>query len=316
MMPLMLIMMKQVADQKKGQQNKVKKHTKKTPTSCHPKINYEEEKEDIKPLMADDAVSRISCYDGPFQTTSFSSQDVLENTEDAEVNEIQEKYFEQLNESWTIARTPCLSGTICCTFVSHKKDGNYSLLHSNKEGCKVILLVSKSKTTTTHIISTDPVDMNSSSYAILKSNIFSTNFYLYGSESSSKREELAAFICQTNVLGLRKQRKISVVVPCLPSECQDSSHLINYFDRKKRYGNFKTFILRKTFTESHKQNHFNLNSKNVFSEEKNFVLMDEKSSIRIMNFGRIDENSFNLEYSYPLCAVQAFGIALANVLSN
>lgn len=307
--------MKQVADQKKGQQSRAKKHSKKTSTSCHPKINYEEEKEDIKPLMADDAVSRISYYDGPFQTTSLSNQDILEHAEDSDVNDTQDKYPDQINESWTIVRTPCLSGPICCTLISHKKEGHYTL-HSNKEGYKVILLESRNKTTTTHIISTDSLDVSPSSYAILKSNIFSTNFYLYGSENSSKREELAAIICQTNVLSLRKQRKISVVLPCLPSECQDSSHLINYFDRKKRYGNFKTFILRKTFTESHKQNHYYLNGRNSLSEEKNFVLMDEKSSVKIMNFGRIDENAFNLEYSYPLCAIQAFGIALANLLSN
>ncbi len=32
-----------------------------------------------------------------------------------------------------------------------------------------------------------------------------------------------------------------------------------------------------------------------------------------MQFGRIDENAYTLDFQYPLTALQAFSVALANV---
>ncbi len=31
-----------------------------------------------------------------------------------------------------------------------------------------------------------------------------------------------------------------------------------------------------------------------------------------MQFGKVGENSFTCDYSYPMCAIQAFGIALSS----
>lgn len=32
----------------------------------------------------------------------------------------------------------------------------------------------------------------------------------------------------------------------------------------------------------------------------------------VMQFGRISEDSFTLDFTYPMCALQAFGIALSS----
>ena len=34
---------------------------------------------------------------------------------------------------------------------------------------------------------------------------------------------------------------------------------------------------------------------------------------QVMQFGRIDNNAYTLDFQYPFTAVQAFGVALANV---
>ena len=34
---------------------------------------------------------------------------------------------------------------------------------------------------------------------------------------------------------------------------------------------------------------------------------------QVMQFGRIDENAYTLDFQYPLTALQAFSVALANV---
>ena len=37
------------------------------------------------------------------------------------------------------------------------------------------------------------------------------------------------------------------------------------------------------------------------------------SPFQVMQFGRIDNNAYTLDFQYPFTAVQAFGVALANV---
>ncbi len=34
---------------------------------------------------------------------------------------------------------------------------------------------------------------------------------------------------------------------------------------------------------------------------------------QVMQFGRIDSNAYTLDFQYPFTAIQAFGVALANV---
>lgn len=34
---------------------------------------------------------------------------------------------------------------------------------------------------------------------------------------------------------------------------------------------------------------------------------------QVMQFGRIDGNAYTLDFQYPFSAIQAFGVALANV---
>uniref|UniRef100_A0A5S6QFN8 Tubby-like protein n=1 Tax=Trichuris muris TaxID=70415 RepID=A0A5S6QFN8_TRIMR len=46
---------------------------------------------------------------------------------------------------------------------------------------------------------------------------------------------------------------------------------------------------------------------------KNFQIIHKNNpEYVIMQFGRISENIFSMDYSYPLCALQAFGIALSS----
>lgn len=43
---------------------------------------------------------------------------------------------------------------------------------------------------------------------------------------------------------------------------------------------------------------------------KNFQISDEKDNI-ILQFGKVDENRFTLDFQYPLSPIQAFCIALS-----
>ena len=46
---------------------------------------------------------------------------------------------------------------------------------------------------------------------------------------------------------------------------------------------------------------------------KNFqIVHDSDNEYIIMQFGRVAEDIFTMDYKYPMCAVQAFGIALSS----
>lgn len=45
---------------------------------------------------------------------------------------------------------------------------------------------------------------------------------------------------------------------------------------------------------------------------KNFFLYSIVADYIVMQFGRIDEDVFTCDYNYPMCAIQAFGIALSS----
>ncbi len=52
-------------------------------------------------------------------------------------------------------------------------------------------------------------------------------------------------------------------------------------------------------------------SKNIFRKFF-FCLFEIDENNVAMQFGRIDENNFALDYRYPLTAIQAFAIALSS----
>ena len=56
----------------------------------------------------------------------------------------------------------------------------------------------------------------------------------------------------------------------------------------------------------------NFNGRVTQASVKNFQLIDSRDGRVVMQFGRIGKDLFTLDYSYPLCPLQAFGIALSS----
>ena len=55
----------------------------------------------------------------------------------------------------------------------------------------------------------------------------------------------------------------------------------------------------------------NFNGRVTQASVKNFQLI-AKDGNTVMQFGKIDQNIFNLDFSFPLSPLQAFGIALSS----
>ncbi|ORX92615.1 hypothetical protein K493DRAFT_225229, partial [Basidiobolus meristosporus CBS 931.73] len=57
----------------------------------------------------------------------------------------------------------------------------------------------------------------------------------------------------------------------------------------------------------------NFNGRVTLASVKNFQIVHQDDvDYTVMQFGRVSYNAFTLDYSYPLCALQAFGIALTS----
>uniref|UniRef100_A0A183J1F1 Tubby-like protein n=1 Tax=Soboliphyme baturini TaxID=241478 RepID=A0A183J1F1_9BILA len=234
--------------------------------------------------------------------------------------------------------------TIKCRITRDKRgiDRNFFptyFLHLDKDESKRIFLLAgrkrKKSRTSNYLISVDPTDLsrNCVSYmGKLRSNVLGTQFTLYDNginphkdvlTDEETRRELAAVIYDTNVLGFKGPRKMTVILPAV----HDSSAL-------KRCG-FKPLTAHDSIIERWKCGKYDdlielRNKSPIWNEEtqsyilnfhgrvtqasvKNFQIIHENNpDYIIMQFGRISEDVFSMDYSYPICAMQAFGIALSS----
>ncbi|CAK5081612.1 unnamed protein product [Meloidogyne enterolobii] len=209
----------------------------------------------------------------------------------------------------------------------------------------------KKATTANYLISIDPTDLrrNGQSFmAKVRSNAMGTMFTIYDNGENPKkpsavgesiRRELAAVIYEKNVLGLKGPRKMTIIMPGIyidpkhnylrPLAVRPISVIIYSF--RKKY----SFKERDSILERYRTNRLDemvvLNNKQpVWNEEsqsyvlnfhgrvtqasvKNFQIVHSMhGEYVIMQFGRLDNETFTMDVRYPLTPVQAFGIAMTS----
>ncbi|KAI1890611.1 hypothetical protein AGOR_G00155450 [Albula goreensis] len=208
-------------------------------------------------------------------------------------------------------------------------------LHLDNEK-KVFLLAGrkrKKSTTSNYLISIDPTDLSRGGENFvgkLRSNLMGTKFTVFDNalhpdralpDMSNARQELAAIIYETNVLGMKGPRRMTVIIPGM----NEDSERVPIRPRSENDG----LLIR--FQNRHMENLIELHNKTpVWNEEtashvlnfagrvtqasiKNFQIVHSKDQDYIvMQFGRVADDAFTLDYNYPLCAVQAFAIALSS----
>jgi hypothetical protein len=175
----------------------------------------------------------------------------------------------------------------------------------------------------------------------LRSNFVGTEFTIYdtGTNPSKKhaepethREELGLIMYHANILGGKGPRKMRVVLPALDQEGhramwkpagvipkQKSQTLsakfkqgqfegmMDYFNKppiwneRKSYPGVQAFVL-------------NFNGRVDKASVKNFQLIDNVDENHIyLQFGRVGDNLFTLDFQWPFSPLQAFGVALSSL---
>ncbi|XP_011909574.1 PREDICTED: tubby-related protein 3 isoform X1 [Cercocebus atys] len=234
--------------------------------------------------------------------------------------------------------------TVRCRIIRDKKGMDrglfptYYMYLEKEENQKIFLLAArkrKKSKTANYLISIDPVDLSregESYVGKLRSNLMGTKFTVYDRGicpikgrglvgAAHARQELAAISYETNVLGFKGPRKMSVIIPGMtlnhkqipyqPRNNHDS--LLSRWQNKTMENLIELHNKAPVWNSDTQSYVLNFRGRVTQASVKNFQIVHKNDpDYIVMQFGRVADDVFTLDYNYPLCAVQAFGIGLSS----
>ncbi|XP_040838975.1 tubby-related protein 1 [Ochotona curzoniae] len=232
--------------------------------------------------------------------------------------------------------------TVRCRLTRDKKGmdrGMYPsyFLHLDTEK-KVFLLAGRKRKrskTANYLISSDPTNLSRGGENFigkLRSNLLGNRFTVFdngrnpqrggsSADVASLRQELAAVIYETNVLGFRGPRRMTVIIPGMNMDNERvpirprnaSDGLLVRWQNKTLESLIELHNKPPVWNEDSGSYTLNFQGRVTQASVKNFQIVhaDDPDYI-VLQFGRVAEDAFTLDYRYPLCALQAFAIALSS----
>ncbi|XP_078402350.1 tubby protein homolog isoform X2 [Cetorhinus maximus] len=239
--------------------------------------------------------------------------------------------------------TPAAQGvTIKCRVTRDKKGMDRGLyptyyLHLDTDESKKVFLLAgrkrKKSKTSNYLISIDPTDMSRGGENFigkLRSNLMGTKFTVFDNgvnpergkaNRSNIRQELAAVTYETNVLGFKGPRKMTVIIPAMDEDQEripfrprnDRDGLLSRQQRKNMENLIELHNKTPVWNNDTQSYVLNFHGRVTHASVKNFQIVHENDvDYIVMQFGRVADDAFTMDYSYPMCAVQAFAIALSS----
>ena len=215
----------------------------------------------------------------------------------------------------------------------------YYLFLEREEGGKKIFLLGarkrKKSKSSNYLISVDATDLSRKGENFigkLRANFVGTSFTVFDNglnptvraalpDGSNVREELAAVIYETNVLGFKGPRKMTVVLPAMTHDHKriavkprtDSETLIERWKNGNMTDLLELHNKQPVWSDETQAYVLNFHGRVTQASVKNFQLVhNADEDYIVLQFGRIAENTFTLDYNFPMCALQAFAIALSS----
>ncbi|XP_021778934.2 tubby-related protein 3 isoform X5 [Papio anubis] len=138
-------------------------------------------------------------------------------------------------------------------------------------------------------------------------------YYMYLEKEENQKE--------TNVLGFKGPRKMSVIIPGMtlnhkqipyqPRNNHDS--LLSRWQNKTMENLIELHNKAPVWNSDTQSYVLNFRGRVTQASVKNFQIVHKNDpDYIVMQFGRVADDVFTLDYNYPLCAVQAFGIGLSS----
>ncbi|XP_068613676.1 tubby-related protein 3-like [Brachionichthys hirsutus] len=214
----------------------------------------------------------------------------------------------------------------------------YFMHMEREDGKRVFLLAGrkrKKSKTSNYLISVDATDLSREGESFigkLRSNLMGTKFTVYDNGGNpcktpealledSTRQELAAVCYETNVLGFKGPRKMTVIIPGMnmtfdrvpvrPQNEQES--LLSWCQNHSMDNLIELHNKAPVWNEDTQSYVLNFHGRVTQASVKNFqIVHDNDPDYIVMQFGRVAEDIFTLDYNYPMCALQAFAIGLSS----
>ncbi|XP_028855374.1 tubby-related protein 1 [Denticeps clupeoides] len=230
--------------------------------------------------------------------------------------------------------------TVKCKVTRDKRGmdrGLYPTYYLHLDNDKKVFLLAgrkrKKSTTSNYLISVDPTDLSRGGENFigkLRSNLMGTKFTVFDNalhpdralpDMSNARQELAAIVYETNVLGMKGPRRMTVVIPGMNKDCErvpirprsDNDGLLIRHQNRNMENLIELRNKTPVWNEETASHVLNFNGRVTQASIKNFQIVHSKDlDYIVMQFGRVADDAFTLDYNYPLCAVQAFAIALSS----
>ncbi|XP_046341990.1 tubby-related protein 3-like isoform X1 [Haliotis rufescens] len=229
--------------------------------------------------------------------------------------------------------------TVKCRITRDKKGVDRGIfptyfLHMEKDdGKKTFLLAGrkrKKSATSNYLISTDPTDLSRTGESFigkLRSNLLGTQFTLFDNGDNPKkagdgaRREMVAVVYETNVLGFKGPRKMTVIIPGMNLDHErvdikprgDHDGLVERYKRKHMENLLELHNKTPVWNDETQSYVLNFHGRVTQASVKNFqIVHDNDVDYIVMQFGRVAEDVFTMDFNYPMCALQAFGIALSS----
>ncbi|XP_063813300.1 tubby-related protein 1 [Pseudophryne corroboree] len=230
--------------------------------------------------------------------------------------------------------------TIKCKVTRDKKGmdrGWYPTYYVHLDNEKKVFLLAgrkrKKSKTSNYLISIDATDLSRGGENFigkLRSNLMGTKFTVFdnganperaNSDWSNVRQELAAIVYETNVLGFKGPRKMTVLIPGMDEDCErvpirprnDNDGLLQRWQNKNMENVIELHNKSPVWNDETQSYVLNFHGRVTHPSIKNFqIVHSDDLDYIIMQFGRIADDAFTMDYKYPMCAVQAFAIALSS----
>ncbi|KAM9837868.1 tubby protein homolog [Aulostomus maculatus] len=213
----------------------------------------------------------------------------------------------------------------------------YYLHMERDDGENVFLMAARKRKkcrTSNYVISTDHSNLSrkASGYiGKLRSNLMGTKYTVYDcgenpaktncKGSEAVRQELAAVSYERSDHGVGGPRKMKVVIPGILEDDarvsvrpQNEQETLLMRQANDDMDQLITLQSKSPSWDDRIQSFtLDFNKRVTRTSEKNFQLVHpQNEDYVVMQFGRVSEDVFTMDYSFPMCAFQAFAIALSS----
>uniref|UniRef100_A0A7M4FI00 TUB like protein 2 n=1 Tax=Crocodylus porosus TaxID=8502 RepID=A0A7M4FI00_CROPO len=246
---------------------------------------------------------------------------------------------------WEFVLHPAPQGlTVRCRITRDRKGIDrgvfpFYYLHLEREDGKKLFLMAgrkrKKSKTSNYLISLDPIDLSRNGDSFIgkvRSNVLGTRFTVFDNginpdkkpfipETAQIRQELGAICYETNVLGFRGPRRMTVIIPGMDTDnerisIQPKNEHETLLSRYQNRNLQNLLVLQNKVPAWNAETQsyvLNFHGRVTQASVKNFqIVPDHDSEYIVLQFGRVAPDVFTMDYCFPLCALQAFAICLSS----